>query len=929
MTKQVQRRRGTATQHTSFTGAEGEISVNTTNKSTHVHDGATAGGIEAARADLVNVSDANLNAALTGNTVPSLTITTVDINGGTIDGTVIGGATAAAVTGTAITGTSFTTTGDMSFGDNDKAIFGAGSDLQIYHDGSHSRIDEQGTGVLFLQTDGTSIQLNKGTSENMLVANVDASVDLYYDNALKISTTATGISVTGTITSDGLTVDGDIHVLDDVVTLALESSNTNGQKWSISSTYTNTGGSYGALIIEDEAGSDWLRFDEGNGSPFSQFLVNGSEAMRIDASGNVGIGTSSPTGTLSVVDSTSTDTLYLESSDTARVTLRDTSAYVQGTGPYIQLQGNDSAGAIRNFGQISGISDTANNGELDFGVRSSGSMVSAMRIDSSGNVGIGTSSPDQALHVEKSVAGGGTELLVVNSGASQSGTYSQIGLGTGGDSTGTAYFRLYRDGSGVSELKGYLAQTFLVNNAERMRIDSSGNVGIGTSSPSSLATIQGTSSGQNVLQLSNSAGSSDGGAENGLRVTCNGNTNWGNLNVQAYQTIFSQNGSERMRIDASGNIGIGTSSPSRQLHVNSASESNFRLQGGSDYAELRVKDADNALSFHFGGLERMRIDASGNVLVGKTSGSISDEGVAIFGGSNKGLIEATRDGGRTMTLNRKTSDGEIIQLRKDGTAVGSIASSNGSVLLSSTTSGLIYAADVVAPTNPDGSARDNLIDLGNGSRRFDDIYATNGTIQTSDRNEKKDIASLTPNEMLVAARLSTGFKNFKWKDKVAEKGDDARLHSGAIAQDVQDAFTAEGLDAGNYAMFISGTWWEHDVDVPAVEVVEEVAGVQAVEAVDYVEAVEATYDEDGIELTPYVSAVQEVEAVVGVEYVEAVEYKDAYTRTDTYDTLEEAPEGSTERTRLGIRYPELLSFVAAYNEQRFASIETRLTALEA
>ena len=242
---------------------------------------------------------------------------------------------------------------------------------------------------------------------------------------------------------------------------------------------------------------------------------------------------------------------------------------------------------------------------------------------------------------------------------------------------------------------------------------------------------------------------------------------------------------------------------------------------------------------------------------------------------------------------------------------------------------MIYAADVVAPTNPDGSARDNLIDLGNGSRRFDDIYATNATIQTSDRNEKQDIASLTPTEMLVAARLSTGFKNFKWKDKVASKGDDARLHSGAIAQDVQDAFTAEGLDAGNFAMFISGTWWEHDVDVPAVEVVEEVAGVQAVEAVDYVEAVEATYDEDGIELTPYVPAVQEVEAVVGVEYVEAVEYKDAYTRTDTYDTLEEAPEGSTERTRLGIRYPELLSFVAAYNEQRFASIETRLTALEA
>ena len=65
------------------------------------------------------------------------------------------------------------------------------------------------------------------------------------------------------------------------------------------------------------------------------------------------------------------------------------------------------------------------------------------------------------------------------------------------------------------------------------------------------------------------------------------------------------------------------------------------------------------------------------------------------------------------------------------------------------------------------------------------------------------------------------------------------------------------------------------------------------------------------------------------EAVEAVEAKDAYTRTDTYDTADEAPEGATERTRLGIRYPELLAFVGAATEQRLADIETRLTALEA
>jgi hypothetical protein len=73
---------------------------------------------------------------------------------------------------------------------------------------------------------------------------------------------------------------------------------------------------------------------------------------------------------------------------------------------------------------------------------------------------------------------------------------------------------------------------------------------------------------------------------------------------------------------------------------------------------------------------------------------------------------------------------------------------------------------------------------------------------------------------------------------------------------LQDAFTAEGLDAGRYAMFISSTWWE---------------------------ATETYTDDDGAE----------------------------QTRTNTYETQEEAPEGATERTRLGVRYPELLAFIIA------------------
>jgi hypothetical protein len=93
---------------------------------------------------------------------------------------------------------------------------------------------------------------------------------------------------------------------------------------------------------------------------------------------------------------------------------------------------------------------------------------------------------------------------------------------------------------------------------------------------------------------------------------------------------------------------------------------------------------------------------------------------------------------------------------------------------------------------------------------LDDIYATNGTIQTSDRNEKQDIEALSDAEQRVAVAAKGLLRKFRWKDAVEDKGDEARIHFGIIAQDLQDAFTAEGLDAGGYAMFISITWTDEE-----------------------------------------------------------------------------------------------------------------------
>lgn len=99
-----------------------------------------------------------------------------------------------------------TTTANVSFGDNDKAIFGAGSDLQIFHDGSNSYINDAGTGSLYI-TGASNIYLQNGSSENFINAATNGAVTLYYDNAAKLATAATGVSVTGNVTVTG-TVDG-------------------------------------------------------------------------------------------------------------------------------------------------------------------------------------------------------------------------------------------------------------------------------------------------------------------------------------------------------------------------------------------------------------------------------------------------------------------------------------------------------------------------------------------------------------------------------------------------------------------------------------------------------------------------------------------------------------------------------------------------
>ena len=107
-----------------------------------------------------------------------------------------------------------TMTGNIDLGDNIKAQFGTSQDLKIYHDGSHSYIQDSGTGVLKILGSGVTVQ-NSAGSENMLVITPNGSVDLYYDNSKKFETTVGGASITGALDVTGvITADGGLNLND-------------------------------------------------------------------------------------------------------------------------------------------------------------------------------------------------------------------------------------------------------------------------------------------------------------------------------------------------------------------------------------------------------------------------------------------------------------------------------------------------------------------------------------------------------------------------------------------------------------------------------------------------------------------------------------------------------------------------------------------
>jgi hypothetical protein len=833
-------------------------------------------------------------------------------------------------------------TGDLSFGDNDKAIFGASTNLEIYANGGYSYIDEVGLNNLNIRTNGANIGIyDTANSQYMAKFTTGGDAELYHNGSEKLATTSTGINVTGTVTADGLTVDGNatITTADNSTNLSLVSTDADASVGPVLDLYRNSASPAdndvtGRIIFSAENDADekieYQRIitympDVSDGSEdgaFQHYIMKDGTRIqrlehsptesvfnqdsadvdfRVESNGNanmlfvdggndrVGIGTSSPSVSLTTLAGTANTAIArFSGSEGARGLVIETASTTRDDDTVV-FNASDA------FGRISFETNSTQRMTID----TSGNVTASNSVGVSGNAGMpvlqqaagSASFPSYSFYDDGNTgmfrpsadalafATGGSEVVRLSGGNLLVGLSAVEAVGT---SAGT---QLRADGL------VYAAATSDAHILSRRSTDGSIlNFRKDTTTVGSIASVGGLIQfGQGNANLKFSNASDVITPANGSGTDNNNAIDLGSSSA-AFKSLY-----------LSGTIGADSSTAFTSMDGRLMFDNDYSSSAlGPNKVVLQAEGnwvgglgvSNNFLDIYTGGGIRfnksasqtsysapMTLDASGNLLHGKTVQSIGTVGVTLVNGQ----ITATADGADAIRLNRKSSDGSIIDLRKDGSTVGSIASVGGLIQFGQGNANLKLsnAADAITPANGSGTDNDNALDLGSSSARFDDIHATNGTIQTSDRNEKQDIEELTDAEQRVAVAAKGLLRKFRWRDAVTEKGDEARTHFGIIAQDLQAAFAAEGLDASDYAMFISTTWWETQTEVAAVEAVE---------------AQDAVYNEDGELVT---------------EAVEAVEAKEAYTRIDTYNSEEEAPEGATEKTRMGVRYSELLAFIIA------------------
>jgi hypothetical protein len=365
--------------------------------------------------------------------------------------------------------------------DNQKATFGAGDDLQIYHDGTRSYISDSGTGDLRLQASEVRM-VNAANTEVGFKFVEDGAASLYFNANEKLATTGSGIDVTGTVTADGGTI---VSTGSD----AFSSKAVGG--YAIQAYQDATSSGHTALDLRSDAttGTRYLirGYNDAAGTPTEVFSVGADGGAYLN--GNAGIGFTTPVGKLGVAGA-------FELAGTGDVTLS--------TNPMIGR----------------------NSDNMLFGT----SATERMRISSSGNVGINTSDPDTTLTV---VGGGVAEFRVGNIGPSSNSAIrisrndTGVSVGNplgylefaGNDSTGNVDMAFAYVGaeaeSSHSAGNNATALTFGVTAAgsevpvERARLDKDGNLLVGTTSASGTKFVVNSSSRVGYFATSSASATQD------------------------------------------------------------------------------------------------------------------------------------------------------------------------------------------------------------------------------------------------------------------------------------------------------------------------------------------------------------------------------------------------------------------------------------
>jgi hypothetical protein len=676
---------------------------------------------------------------------------------------------------------------DITFTDTSKAIFGAGSDLQIYHDGSNSYISDQGTGDLRIWADSPNIATASG---NKIFFGNSGYAELYAaGGAIRLATTNTGIQVTGDIAnaSGDLTLDvaGDIILDADGADIKLKDGGTEFARFS------NTGTAFQIYSPTSDKDITFVGNDGGSTVTALTLDISAAGAATFNAGATFGSDID-VTGTVTADGLTVTGTLgnwSIDSQGVIQTFTRNSTNYIRAS---------DASGALRfDTGGSIGRLNIASNGDVSL-YEDTGTTPKFFWDASAESLQLGGILPQTSAIFNLRRNGTNIEFGHGNRTSGYYGTLGAqytngqpfIGFSCDADDSGNTFTtRGFKGNVLIGTAAGDLTFNQLTNaNAsgqsltERMRIDASGNVGIGCTPDWGIQTgnFRGSASAPVF------SGTSGDGFAFDYYNGPNPYPRHGSIAVigagtaTADMSFWTDSGSavvERMRIDASGNVGIGssgalTSTYLSKAFVYTAGGANFALGGSSDtndavlsrFTSFNISNSNsgNEGSANFYGVtsiesivvttdsnagddsggsllfktkpeagalaERMRLDASGNLLVGKSATTLSVAGTYISAAGSVGVTRASDD---CLTLNRTGSDGAIASFYKDGTTVGSIGAISSDLEIHSSVSdhvGIRFANGGLFPTDNTGTVTNGAADIGNGSYRFKDLFLSGGVV---------------------------------------------------------------------------------------------------------------------------------------------------------------------------------------------------------